>query len=237
MDNFFSFQEDQSSAHKNPRLLKGSGDELQDFPAGIAENDEEGDDDEEEDDECDEEDDNDDEEEFEDIDEGDSADEGGPTGLTNSEDPRTVRSSVFTTTENKVGEGALGQEGYRLSTIFRPSQLQSSLSRSGSRATDAAGRTSESTPTRTNFSRSRDSLYLMSSPAGPVYSPGLSSRKPWTTRADGGINSRLADGRHGDEIYYIGIIDILQQYNLSKKAETFFKVIYHINCFSLSLTK
>ena len=48
------------------------------------------------------------------------------------------------------------------------------------------------------------------------------TQKPWTGRSDGGINSRTHHGR-GDEIYYIGIIDILQQYNIRKRSETFFK--------------
>jgi hypothetical protein len=35
---------------------------------------------------------------------------------------------------------------------------------------------------------------------------------------------RLLDGSRGEEIYYIGVIDILQQYNLRKRAETIIKV-------------
>ena len=41
---------------------------------------------------------------------------------------------------------------------------------------------------------------------------------PWTSRADGGMES---DNRQ--EIYFCGVIDILQQYNTRKRAETFFK--------------
>lgn len=48
---------------------------------------------------------------------------------------------------------------------------------------------------------------------------------------DGGINSRLpgASGtpHRGDEIYYVGIIDILQVYNMSKRMETIFKSLKH----------
>ena len=62
-----------------------------------------------------------------------------------------------------------------------------------------------------------------------TYGPGITVHKPWTSRADGGINSRTKEGKQGDDIYYVGVIDILQQYNVSKKAETFFKVIYHSN--------
>ena len=44
-------------------------------------------------------------------------------------------------------------------------------------------------------------------------------------REDGGINSRSADGKiRESEIYFAGIIDILQQYNNVKKFENFFKV-------------
>lgn len=46
---------------------------------------------------------------------------------------------------------------------------------------------------------------------------------PWTARADGGINSHLADGRRGNEIYYCGVIDILQKYNFRKQSESILK--------------
>lgn len=57
-------------------------------------------------------------------------------------------------------------------------------------------------------------------------SPRLHERKrrPWTNRKDGGINSRVRIKEHGSDIYYVGIIDILQQYNLRKKTENFIKV-------------
>jgi 1-phosphatidylinositol-4-phosphate 5-kinase len=32
-----------------------------------------------------------------------------------------------------------------------------------------------------------------------------------------------ADGTDADEVYYMGVIDILQQYNTRKHMETFFK--------------
>lgn len=44
-----------------------------------------------------------------------------------------------------------------------------------------------------------------------------------THRRDHGVQSRLADGSKGNEVYFVGIIDILQQYNSFKRAETFFK--------------
>lgn len=42
-----------------------------------------------------------------------------------------------------------------------------------------------------------------------------------------GINSRNPDGSRGSEIYYMGVIDILQRYNINKRAETLFKVRQH----------
>lgn len=58
-----------------------------------------------------------------------------------------------------------------------------------------------------------------------TYGPGATDRKPWTSRKDGGINSRGPTGR-GDDIYFVGIIDILQQYNTNKRIETLVKVCY-----------
>jgi hypothetical protein len=55
-----------------------------------------------------------------------------------------------------------------------------------------------------------------------TFGPGSCEQHPWTSRIDKGINSRSFEGR-GNEIYYVGIIDILQQYNTHKKAEHFFK--------------
>lgn len=49
---------------------------------------------------------------------------------------------------------------------------------------------------------------------------------PWTARPDGGINSRTSDGRRGNEIYYCGVIDILQAYNMRKQSESIFKSFY-----------
>ena len=60
-----------------------------------------------------------------------------------------------------------------------------------------------------------------------TYGPGATDRKPWTSRKDGGINSRGPMGR-GDDIYFLGIIDILQQYNTNKRIETFVKVRAYI---------
>jgi hypothetical protein len=56
-----------------------------------------------------------------------------------------------------------------------------------------------------------------------TYGPGFTKIHPWTTRDDQGINSRV-HSRRGNEIYYVGIIDILQQYNIVKRTENFIKV-------------
>jgi Phosphatidylinositol-4-phosphate 5-Kinase len=64
-----------------------------------------------------------------------------------------------------------------------------------------------------------------------TFGPGASQRHPWTLRKDSGINSRELDATRGDEIYYIGVIDILQQYNLRKRAETLIKVRSSRHCF------
>ena len=44
------------------------------------------------------------------------------------------------------------------------------------------------------------------------------SPNPWTGRADGGI-----EGESKQEVFFCGVIDILQQYNTRKRAETFIK--------------
>ncbi len=51
---------------------------------------------------------------------------------------------------------------------------------------------------------------------------------PWTNRSDGGINSRMPDSEssmRGNEIYYCGVIDILQKYNFRKQSESIMKGI------------
>lgn len=68
--------------------------------------------------------------------------------------------------------------------------------------------------------------YSQDSPA--ANGPYASLTHPWTGRDDYGINCRVKNEnggyQRGDEIYYCGIIDILQQYNMSKQAEHFLKV-------------
>ncbi len=61
---------------------------------------------------------------------------------------------------------------------------------------------------------------------GAALAPVYSVNRPWTRRHDGGINGHQ-DGARGDEIYYVGVIDILQQYNISKRVETFIKSLQY----------
>jgi hypothetical protein len=69
---------------------------------------------------------------------------------------------------------------------------------------------------------------LSNSNVSSMHVPLEKRRKPWTNRKDGGINSRIMLKDHGNEIYYVGVIDILQQYNMRKRTENFFKVKYCI---------
>lgn len=58
-----------------------------------------------------------------------------------------------------------------------------------------------------------------------IITHGRKLRRPWTDRVDLGINSRVPTGR-GDEVYFLGVIDILQQYNVQKRFETMVKVCF-----------
>ena len=72
---------------------------------------------------------------------------------------------------------------------------------------------------------------------GAVYGPGASTRHPWTTRLDNGINCRdPVTNQRGKYIYFVGIIDILQQYNTFKRAETLYKVYIYCNCLVIRIT-
>ena len=42
-------------------------------------------------------------------------------------------------------------------------------------------------------------------------------------RRDGGISSKTREGGNGTDVYFVGIIDILQQYNTTKQLETSIK--------------
>jgi hypothetical protein len=84
---------------------------------------------------------------------------------------------------------------------------------------------------RDSFVTDKNSSYIKTiESAIPVYTygPGATKVKPWTSRKDGGVNAHGMCGRE-DDIYFIGIIDILQQYNLNKKVETIYKVSMRSN--------
>lgn len=93
-------------------------------------------------------------------------------------------------------------------------------------------------PSRSN-SNSASNSNSNSNPGSPTsglsdddIDPSLSSPgqlTPGGAAAGGGGGAAGAFSR-GDEIYYVGIIDILQQYNLHKRGETFIKVRLHL-CF------
>ena len=57
--------------------------------------------------------------------------------------------------------------------------------------------------------------------------PAFEERVPLSIfqRDDGGFWGQNPDGTPNNEIYYLGIIDILQQYNTSKYAETMIKSV------------
>lgn len=58
--------------------------------------------------------------------------------------------------------------------------------------------------------------------------PGALVPPPGPTAADGGgIGGVEADGGASDEVYYLGVIDILQQYDLRKRGETLVKSLVH----------
>ena len=54
----------------------------------------------------------------------------------------------------------------------------------------------------------------------------IQGKHPWTQRKDGGINSRSSEDERGNEIYYCGVIDILQKYNARKQSESLLKGLY-----------
>ena len=58
--------------------------------------------------------------------------------------------------------------------------------------------------------------------------PGATQPPPWpSARSGGGIEARGPDGGPAEEVYFLGIIDILQQYDLRKMGETVLKSLVH----------
>lgn len=124
-----------------------------------------------------------------------------------------------------------------LSVILEPrlfKQIEHMVSREANASAHGDGRSSQELQEVHRLSqvfRSPDVLLEMIQPdiesKQAVYGPGASAKHPWTTRVDHGVNSRTQDGYRGKQIYFIGIIDILQQYNTFKRMETIFKVNHY----------
>jgi hypothetical protein len=153
----------------------------------------------------------DDDSEYEDVDAGDSDEEHGL------DEPVLTNPALDGELEVEDGAGALGMEGYKLAELLRSEAVKSNKTSTPAGPSAASGHTSSDSAAH--------------SPAVYTYGPGQARRHPWTSRRDEGINSRGADGKRGDEIYYLGVIDILQQYNANKRMETIIKVFLLITCF------
>jgi hypothetical protein len=186
------------------------------------------------------------ESEFEDVDAGDSDEEGGQTTAA------TVSNSTSPAMGERVvedGVGALGKEGFKLSSLLHPSSFTAAhktpkggevgvVNRfnladilrgdapASSKAATKPSASAPAQPTQTPSQAGRESSVSASTgEAVYTYGPGQARRHPWTSRRDEGINSRTPEGKRGDEIYYLGVIDILQQYNANKRMETIVKVL------------
>lgn len=191
------------------------------------------------------------ESEFEDVDAGDSDEEGGQTTAA------TVSNSTSPAMGERVvedGVGALGKEGFKLSSLLRPSSFTATpktlkggeegvvsrfnladiLRGDAPASSKAATKPPASAPAQqtqapiqsgtVSMTGRESSVSASTGEAVYTYGPGQARRHPWTSRRDEGINSRTPEGKRGDEIYYLGVIDILQQYNANKRVETIVKV-------------
>lgn len=137
---------------------------------------------------------------FNSDDEGELEEEGKEDGLALKGDGGDD-SQILPSTDKNVsmaGLGLSGEEGKALRALINPRQDLTQMSRDIEKELNPEKRL--------------------------TFGPGAAQYHPWSSRVDAGINSRLTNEKRGDEIYFIGIIDILQQYNASKRLETFFKV-------------
>ena len=133
--------------------------------------------------------------------------------------------------KEEFGGGAFGKEGGALSEYFRSSDQLAKVkidedddgsNAEGPSAADAEEKKMRWFENIGNY-RAKKEKYVLR-----TYGPGKTMKHPWTGREDLGINSRSADGRTREhEIYFAGIIDILQQYNHVKTVENFFKGFVH----------
>jgi hypothetical protein len=184
------------------------------------------------------------ESEFEDLDAGDSDEEGGQTTAAT-----VITSPAAGERVVEDGVGALGKEGFKLSSLLRPSSFSATpktlkggedgvVSRFNladmlrvDAPVNSKAATKPATPAAQTHAPTQggapNTVHSAPAPAGEAvytYGPGQARRHPWTSRRDEGINSRTPEGKRGDEIYYLGVIDILQQYNANKRMETIVKV-------------
>ena len=133
-------------------------------------------------------------------DEGELEEEGKDNGLALKGDEGDDSQNLSSAEKNvsMAGLGLSGEEGKALRALINPRQDLTQMSRDIEKELNPEKRL--------------------------TFGPGAAQYHPWSSRVDAGINSRLTNEKRGDEIYFIGIIDILQQYNASKRLETFFKV-------------
>ena len=133
--------------------------------------------------------------------------------------------------KEEFGGGAFGKEGGALSEYFRSSdqlaqvKIDDEDDNSNAETPHAENPEDEKTRWFENIGnyRAKKEKYVLR-----TYGPGEAKKHPWTSREDMGINSRSTDGRSREnEIYFAGIIDILQQYNHVKTVENFFKGFVH----------
>lgn len=114
--------------------------------------------------------------------------------------------------KDEIGKGARGKEGAPVSKLFRKVDPLGAMAGDGGQ--------------KDPLLRQLGAILAASPDAGALFGLGQAQNKPWSNRSDGGINSRVGEER-GDEIYFLGIIDILQQYNMHKRSETFVKSFTH----------
>ena len=129
------------------------------------------------------------------------------------------------------GEGLRGIEGSQLAPMLRASigGIISILPKMkgkvpSTRSSRSAADRATASAAATACASACDAIEMSGRDSVITFGPGNSQTHPWTLRKDCGINCRMLDGSRGDEIYYVGVIDILQQYNMRKRAETFIKV-------------
>jgi len=116
-------------------------------------------------------------------------------------------------------QAALNEEGARITKMIRDVSA-TSAAKIFQRSTSGSAGSSDGAVLKRSSDQSSQSNNLV------AIGSQRCSKHPWTSRRDGGINGRDADGRT-TMIYYTGIIDILQQYSASKRVENVVKGFKH----------